>query len=310
MNQYFNQSNVEAHYTTTAPEIWEQTEGRLDAFVASIGTGGTITGVARYLKERNPRIKVWAADPYGSVLKVYKDTGRLTKGHPYLVEGIGEDIIPGILDLDLVDEIVNVNDEDSFHYSRLLAQREGIFAGGSAGTIMKVALEVAAALAPDQVVVTIIPDTGERYLSKHHSDEWLRDKRMLRRETVTLQALNQNKDGKIPSLVSVASTQSVRETLARMSELNISQMPVLEGHRNVGSLRESALLAAALEEEAFLDRAVTDVMEDPFPTVDEHTSVAHSTPLLLKHQGLVLTSNDIPVGFITRHDVINFSEAK
>ncbi|GAJ19998.1 unnamed protein product, partial [marine sediment metagenome] len=172
-------SNTQAHYDTTGPEIWEQTEGRIDAFVASMGTGGTITGVACYLKEKNPDIKVWAADPCGSILKTYKDTGEITEGQLYLVEGIGDDMVPGNLDIDLVDEIVNVSDKESFYMARQLALQEGILGGGSTGTNMKVAVEVAAAMRPDQVVVTLLPDTGERYLSKLYSDEWMWEKGML-----------------------------------------------------------------------------------------------------------------------------------
>ena len=178
-NQYHNLSNTQAHYDTTGPEIWEQTEGRIDAFVASMGTGGTITGVARYLKEKNPDIKVWAADPYGSILKTYKDTGEITEGQLYLVEGIGDDMVPGNLDIDLVDEIVNVSDKESFYMARQLALQEGILGGGSTGTNMKVAVEVAAAMRPGQVVVTLLPDTGERYLSNLYSDEWMREQGML-----------------------------------------------------------------------------------------------------------------------------------
>jgi cystathionine beta-synthase len=178
-NQYHNPSNTQAHYETTGPEIWEQTEGRIDAFVASIGTGGTISGVARYLKEKKPEIKVWAADPVGSILKAYKETGEIVEGQQYLVEGIGDDMVPGALEVDLVDEIVNVSDKDSFHMARELARQEGIMGGGSTGTNMKLALDVAAAMHPDQVVVTIIPDTGERYLSKLYDDNWMLEKGIL-----------------------------------------------------------------------------------------------------------------------------------
>jgi cystathionine beta-synthase len=178
-NQYHNPSNTQAHYETTGPEIWEQMEGRIDAFVASIGTGGTISGVARYLKEKNSEIKVWAADPVGSILKAYKETGEIVEGQQYLVEGIGDDMVPGALEVDMVDEIVNVSDKDSFHMARELARREGILGGGSTGTNMKLALDVAAAMHPDQVVVTIIPDTGERYLSKLYDDNWMLEKGIL-----------------------------------------------------------------------------------------------------------------------------------
>ena len=178
-NQYHNPSNTEAHYHTTGPEIWEQMDGRIDALVASIGTGGTISGAARYLKEQNPAIKVWAADPVGSILKTYKETGEIVAGQQYLVEGIGDDMVPGALEIEMVDEIVNVSDRDSFHMARELARREGILGGGSTGTNMKVALDVAAAMRPDQVVVTVIPDTGERYLSKMYDDDWLEEKGLL-----------------------------------------------------------------------------------------------------------------------------------
>ncbi|UCD39236.1 MAG: pyridoxal-phosphate dependent enzyme [Fidelibacterota bacterium] len=308
-NQYHNPSNIQAHYDTTGPEIWEQTGGRIDAFVASIGTGGTITGAARYLKEKNPNIKVWAADPCGSILKAYKETGEITEGYLYLVEGIGEDMIPGALDIDMVDEIVSVSDKESFHTARQLARQEGIFGGGSTGTNMKVALDVAAAMHPDQVVVTIVPDTGERYLSKLYSDEWMRLKGMLSRELVTLRQLRQMKSQGLPNIVSAEPGLSVRGALDRMAQYNVSQLPVLDDHQNVGSLREGRLLALALEDSSALDRPVKEIMEEPFPTVEESTSVTHSVQLLLEHQGIVLSEDGEPVGFITRHDVINYTDA-
>ena len=309
-NQYFNPSNLNVHYEITGPEIWEQSDGKIDAFVASMGTGGTISGIARYLKERNPAIKVWAADPFGSILKTYKDTGRMTTGHPYLVEGIGEDIVPGNLDFEVIDEVVNVSDADSFHMSRQLARQEGIFAGGSTGTILKVAVDVAAGMRPGQVVVTIVPDSGERYLSKHFSDEWMQDKGMLTRERASLELLRQLKDQALPPIVNVAGEQSVKEALERMSAYNVSQLPVIDGERNVGSVRESNLLAKVLADNAQMEQPVKEVMEEPFPTLEESASVAQSIPLLLKHQGVVLIRDDRPVGFITRHDVINFSDGR
>ncbi len=307
-DQYFNPSNLLTHYETTGPEIWEQTEGKIDAFVGSMGTGGTISGVAMYLKEQNPDIKIWAADPYGSILKEYKQTGKLGQGHPYLVEGIGEDIIPGNLKIDLIDEIVNVTDEDSFYVSRQLARKEGIFSGGSTGTILKVAIEVAAAMRPDQVVVTIIPDTGERYLSKHFSDQWLNEKGMLGRDTVSLYRLNRLKQDDLLSIISASPDESVRSALDRMTNSNVSQLPVLDNDNNLGSVRESALLASALKDQTVLEHPVSNVMEQPFPTQDETATVAQSIQLLLERQGIVLTRNKKIVGFITRHDVINFSD--
>ncbi len=307
-NQYFNPSNVAAHYETTGPEIWEQTGGKIDALVASMGTGGTITGAGKYLKEKNPDIKIWAADPFGSIFKEYKDTGKITPGHPYLVEGIGEDMIPGILDIDLVDEIVNVTDEDSFYVSRQMARKEGILGGGSTGTNMKLALDVAAAMRPDQVVVTIIPDTGDRYLSKHYSDQWLNEKGLLSRDRVSLYRLNRLKDTSLISIISANPGESVRSALERMTNSNVSQLPVLDGDGNLGSLRESALLTLALKDQAVLEQPVRAVMEQPFPTLDETATVNQSKQLLLENQGIVTTRNAKIVGFITRHDIINFSD--
>ncbi len=309
-NQYYNPSNLNVHYDTTGPEIWEQTEGKIDAFVASMGTGGTISGIARYLKEQNPKIKVWAADPFGSILKTYKETGKLSTGYPYLVEGIGEDIIPGNLEIDLVDEVVNVNDQDSFHMSRQLARKEGLFVGGSAGTILKLAVDVASEMQPGQMVVAMVPDTGDRYLSKHFSDEWMQDKGMLSRERASLELLRQLKDQALSGIVSVRGDQQVREALEQMNNHNVSQLPVFDGQQNIGSVRESNLLAAVLSNSTLLDEPVKSVMEQPFPSLDESASVAQSIPLLLQHQGVVLTRDKQLVGFLTRHDVINFPDSR
>ena len=309
-NQYYNPSNTQTHYDTTGPEIWEQTEGKIDVFVGSMGTGGTITGISKFLKEKNPEIKVWAADPFGSILKAYKDTGKITTGHTYLVEGIGEDIVPGNLDIDLVDEVVNINDEDSFYWSRQLARKEGIMAGGSAGTIIKVAVAVAADMRPDQLVVSMIPDTGERYLSKHFSDEWLQEKGMMRREMVTLRRLIQLKGDQLSAVISVGPEEPVRTALSIMRDNNISQLPVLRNEKNLGSVRESSLLAGVLDDSSFMDRPVSDAMESAYPTIHETDTVTTCIPLLRKHQAVLVTKDEMIVGFITRHDVINFSEGQ
>ena len=194
--------------------------------------------------------------------------------------------------------------------SRQLARQEGIFAGGSTGTILKLAVDVAAGMRPGQVVVTIVPDSGERYLSKHFSDEWMQDKGMRTRERASLELLRQLKDQELPPIVNVAGDQSVKEALERMSAYNVSQLPVIDGERNVGSVRESNLLAKVLADNAQMEQPVKEVMEEPFPTLEESASVAQSIPLLLKHQGVVLIRDDRPVGFITRHDVINFSDGR
>jgi cystathionine beta-synthase len=177
--QYTNFANPDAHYKTTGPEIWEATEGKITHFVAGLGTGGTITGTARYLKEKNPKIQVIAADPIGSIAKSFKEEGKLCEVAPYLVEGIGLDIVPEIMDFDLIDKVVEVNDKDSIHYCRELTRREGIFCGASTGTYAKVALDIARDLDETGVVVFIVCDTGERYLSKFHNEEWLKQNNVL-----------------------------------------------------------------------------------------------------------------------------------
>lgn len=176
--QYSNPANPEIHYRTTGPEIWNQTDGKITHFVAGIGTGGTISGVGRYLKEKKPEIKIIGADPFGSIFHAFKETGEMTKGTPYLVEGIGQDCLPANVHFQYIDEIINVTDQDSFHYTRLLSQEEGIFAGGSTGTITAATLRIAEGLSENNVIVFIVCDTGERYLSKVYNDDWLQEKGM------------------------------------------------------------------------------------------------------------------------------------
>src|SRR5467141_3860291 len=216
-DQYSHPANPEAHYRTTGPEIWEQTEGKITHFVAGLGTGGTISGTGRFLKERNPQIKVIGADPYGSVFKTYKETGQLVQSTPYLVEGIGQEVIPPNVHVKYIDDVINVTDRESFDLARQLGRTEGIFCGGSTGTNLAAALRVARNADKDAIIVFIVCDTGEHYLSKFHSDEWMKEKRLLEPQKITAGLICETKGAHSPKdLVVVAPTERVAAALAKM----------------------------------------------------------------------------------------------
>src|SRR5215471_3705983 len=245
--QYSNPNNPLAHYKTTGPELWEQTDGKITHFVAGLGTGGTISGTGRYLKEKNANIQIVGADPYGSVFKTYKETGKLVEATPYLVEGIGQEIIPENVHIKYVDRIINVTDRESFELSRQLGRQEGIFCGGSTGTNLAAALRVARDLDENGVVVFIVCDTGEHYLTKHHSDEWMKEKRLLEPQKITANLITKTKRATSPAaLVSVSPNERVAEALSMMDQLGLAQIPVIEEGKAIGSLRENRLLAKVL----------------------------------------------------------------
>src|SRR5436305_463893 len=248
-DQYSHPANPAAHYATTGPEIWNDTEGKITHFVAGIGTGGTITGTGRYLKEKNPKIKIVGADPYGSIFKTYKESGRVPEATPYLVEGIGQALPVSNADMSVVDEIINVTDRESFEYARQLSRREGIFCGGSTGTNFAAALRIAKDLDESAVVVFIVADTGEHYLSKFHSDEWMKEKLLLEPQRITAGLIAETKNSGAPhELIFVSPDETLSAALALMSENGVTQIPVLEDHESVGSLRESHVLAKLLED--------------------------------------------------------------
>jgi cystathionine beta-synthase len=310
-NQFYNDANPEAHFATTGPELWEQSEGRITHFVAAAGTGGTITGVGRYLKEQNPKIRIVAGDPQGSILaELWRSKGKnRIDGAPYKVEGIGQDKLPGTLDLSVVDDFRTVSDRDSFAMARRLTREEGLFVGGSAGLITHLALQVAREIDdPDAFVVTFLCDTGERYLSKLFNDEWMRENQLLEPDRVTLGDLLQHKgDGAPDALVSAAPGQLVRQALGLMRLHDVSQLPVLENGECVGSVTEYALTQRGLESSRFLDAVVGEVMDEAFPVVESAQHVESVQKLLSKATPAVLVRDGGTIrGIVTRSDMLAY----
>ena len=307
VDQHYNPVNPEAHYRTTGPEIWEQTEGKVTHFVCAPGTGGTVSGAGRYLKERNAKIRVVAGDPVGSIYTEYARTHTRAEGHPYKVEGIGGDKIPTSLHFDVIDEWVVVSDRDAMLVARRLAQEEGLLVGGSTGVNVVAALEVARRVDdPKALVVTILCDTGERYLSKVYSDEWLRENQLLDAERHTVQRILSAKENGAPAVVQVTPSATVRQALNLMTTYNVSQLPVIDGAEGVGAVSEQGLMARALEDAATLDRAVREVMDAPFPVVDPDYPVERLGALLSRETPAALVRREGKIaGIVTRYDLLH-----
>jgi cystathionine beta-synthase len=305
-DQYSHPANPEAHYRTTGPEIWEDTEGKITHFIASIGTGGTISGTSRYLKEKNPDIRVIAGDPYGSIFKTYKDSGHVPEATPYLVEGIGQNLPVTNADVKVIDEIINITDRESFELARELTRHEGIFCGGSTGTIFAAVLRASKDLDENAVVVFIVCDTGEHYLSKFHSDEWMKEKLLLEPQRITAGLIAETKNSGAPGkLVSVAPEETVSAALARMSENGVTQLPVLDGHSSVGSISEGHVLGLLLKDREMLDSRVSDVMDKSFPIVDVDDSYAIVKNKLTKSPAVLIEDFKRITGIITRSDILD-----
>jgi cystathionine beta-synthase len=304
-NQYKNPANPEAHYLGTGPELWRQSGGAITHLVVGVGTGGTITGVARYLKERNPAIEVIGADPVGSI---YSNEAV----HPYLVEGVGEDFWPETYDPSLVDRYVTVSDRDSFLTTRRLAETEGLLVGGSCGLAVHAALEVARDISdPGAMVAVILPDGGRGYLSKIFSDEWMSQHGFLdRTEDRTVGDVLRAKTaaGEIPPFVVVQTSHKVKDAIGLLHEHRVSQLPVVapdDPHRVVGSVGERGLLKRALEGPHLLASAIADVMEPAFPIVETADPVREAVELLTgEGQALIVAEHGRPMGIVTRTDLL------
>ena len=306
-DQHYNPVNPEVHYRTTGPEIWEQTAGQVTHFVCAPGTGGTVSGAGRYLKQQRASIRVIAGDPVGSIYTDYARTHAKTEGRPYKVEGIGGDKLPTSLHWDVIDEWITVSDKDAMLMARRLAREEGLFAGGSTGVNVVAALDVARRVNdPKALVVTVLADTGERYLSKVFNDEWLRENQILEAEHVSVAQLLEARNSGAPALISVPPTATVRQALNLMSTYNVSQLPVLDGGDGVGAVAEPVLMARALEAPTTLDQPVQEVMDPPFPVVDADVPVERLTTLLSRDTPAALVRRDGKIaGIVTRYDLLH-----
>ncbi len=305
MNQYDNLSNRAAHYETTGPEIWEQTEGKITHYVTTIGTGGTVMGVAMYLKEKNPDIKVYGIDVYGSLLKKFHDTGVLDEKevYPYVTEGIGEDFVPANYDMRYIDHIEQVTDKDGALMARRLAREEGIFCGYSAGTVMQGLLQLKDKFDKDSVVVIILHDHGSRYVAKIYNDEWMRERGFLTNEPVTARSIIERK--KMRDLIVVSPTETVADAFGKMKELHITQLPVAENGEVVGSITEHTILKLLVEDARRRADAVGKVMSKPFPVVELTTTGNDISKLISKENTAVLVrANSGQWHIITEFDLI------
>ncbi len=309
--QYSNPANPEVHYRTTGPEIWRQTEGKITHLVSSIGTGGTISGTGRYLKEKNPNIKVIGADPLGSIFRTYKETGEIIKGTPYLVEGIGQDCLPENVHFQYIDKIINISDRESFTAARRLTKEEGIFCGGSTGTILHVTLELAKDLSEEDVIVFFVCDTGERYLSKVHNIEWLRVNQMLDKEIKTLREISEvKKSNGNEDIVYLKSDAFVKDALELITKKGYSNIPVMQNRKAIGCIRENRLMGKLLNNKELLDASVQDVMEECVPVLDAKTEIDKVKEVLKENTAVLVSDFGRITDIITRYDLINFDNSK
>jgi cystathionine beta-synthase len=305
-NQYDNLSNTKAHYEQTGPEIWEQTDGGVTHLVCGVGTGGTISGVGRYLKERNSRIKVWGIDTYGSVFKKFKETGIFDKNeiYPYVTEGIGEDFLPANVDFDVIDHFEKVTDKDAAVMTRRITREEGIFAGNSAGSAMAGLLQLRDNFTRDDVVVVIFHDHGSRYLAKMYNDEWMRAKGFLEVSGMTARDLVAM--GVSGELYAVEASQPVEEAIRIMSDRDFSQLSVIRNGRVVGSLNEAHLYNEFVRAPGVKQQPIESIMQPAFPFVDVSTPVQLLATMITPENPAVLVRDfkTEKMFIITRSDII------
>ncbi len=304
-SQYHNPVNPQSHYDTTGPEIWDQTDGRITHFVAGAGTGGTISGVGKYLKEQNRAVQIIAADPEGSVF-----SGG--SGRPYLVEGVGEDFFPSTYHRAVIDRTIAVSDRDSFLMARRVSREEGLLIGGSCGTAVQAALEVAVNCRPDDLVVVLLPDSGRLYLSKVFNDDWMAGFGFLRSEGPVVAEVVGSRRGEVPDLVYVQPEDPAREAVALMHRHGVSQLPVAKGEMPLaaaevmGSVSELRLMDVAFGDESVLDTPVEKVMSPPLPTIGAGQPVAMAVEMLDSNSALLVLDGGRPRSVISSSDVLSF----
>jgi cystathionine beta-synthase len=307
-NQYFNQENPQAHYETTGPEIWNQTDGKVDVLVVGVGTGGTVTGTARYLKEQKPGLMVVGADPEGSLFSASPDE----EARPYLTEGIGEDFWPRTLDPTMVDRWVRVSDRDSLVTARAITRQEGILVGGSSGTALFAALTVARELPAETLIVVIFPDTGRNYLSKVYSDSWMLQYGFLDRpEVIRVEEVLAARPEGLPSLITVGAHEKARQAIDRLQEYGISQAPVIREESNdvssfVGSIREATLLDRIFRDPDSLQADVAEVMAPPLPMVEFDAPLEVAFAELQHAPAVIVAKQGEALGILTRADLLEF----
>ncbi len=306
VNQYDNLSNRQAHYEQTAPEIWDQTDGKITHFIVGVGTGGTISGVGRYLKEKNPNIKIWGIDTYGSVFKKYKETGIFDESeiYPYITEGIGEDVLPENVDFDVIDHFEKVTDKDAAVMTRRIAREEGIFVGNSAGAAIAGLLQMEGELKETDVVVVLFHDHGSRYIGKIFNDERMKERGFLVENVKTAGDMVEKHQNE--PLVALYSEELVSHAIAKMRKFGISQIPVTKNGDFVGSLDDSHVYQLLVEDPSLRDAPISSVMQDAFPVVKTTTSLEDVSKLINKNTHAVLV--EMPNGghhIITRYDIIS-----